>query len=97
MKTAAGIAALAALGLVAVNYSNEETTSLFLQQQLEEDELTFLSYITEFGKNYPTKEEYKMRLAVFKKNLHTISTHDEVTTGISLGLNAFSDYTDHEW
>ena len=98
MKTAAGLLALASLGLVMIGYSStNEGTQLFLNQQLDEDELSFLSWINEHSKNYPTKEEYKFRFGAFKKHMTDIANHDEVATGIKMGLNYFSDNTEEEW
>ena len=55
MKTAASIAALAALGLVAVNYSSNEGSQMFLSERVSENELAFMKYVTEWGKSYGTK------------------------------------------
>lgn len=98
MKTAAGLLAFASLGLVMIGYSSSnEGTQLFLNQQLDEDELSFLSWINEHSKNYPTKEEYKFRFKAFKKHMTDIANHDEVATGIKMGLNYYSDNTEEEW
>jgi len=58
MKTAAGIAALAALGLVAVNYSSSEGSQLFLSERITEEEMMYMRYVTEWGKSYGTKAEF---------------------------------------
>lgn len=97
MKTA-GVLALAALGIVAVNYkSGGNGTQLFLSQTLDEQELTFLNWINEHGKTYPTKEEYKFRYEQFKRSMADIASHDEVATGIKMGLNSWSDNSEAEW
>lgn len=48
-------------------------------------------------KSYPTKEEYKFRLEQFKKTIADIATHDEWESGITVGLNEFSDLTHEEY
>jgi hypothetical protein len=42
MKSAAGVAALAALGLVAVNYSSSEGSQLFLSERITEEEMMYM-------------------------------------------------------
>ena len=66
MKTAASIAALAALGLVAVNYSSSEGSQLFLSERITEEEMMYMKYVTEYGKSYGTKAEFEFRLDQFK-------------------------------
>ena len=94
MKTAARIAALAALGLVAVNYSSNEGSQLFLSEKMTEEELAYLKYISEYGKSYGTKAEYKFRLDQFKKTLKKMAEHEaNATHGSTVGHNEFSDWT----
>jgi hypothetical protein len=56
------------------------------------EDYEFMAYITEYGKFYATKEEYKFRAGIFKESLNTIKTHnanpEETHT---LGLNHLSD------
>ena len=66
MKSAAGVAALAALGLVAVNYSASEGSQLFLSERITEEEMMYMKYVTEYGKSYGTKAEFEFRLDQFK-------------------------------
>jgi len=61
MKTAASIAALAALGLVAVNYSQNEGSQLFLSERITEEEMNYIKYVSEWGKSYGTKAEFQFR------------------------------------
>ena len=42
MKSAAAVAALAALGLVAVNYSASEGSQLFLSERVTQDEMLYM-------------------------------------------------------
>lgn len=98
MKLGAALFAFASIGLVAFNYgSGEEASQLFLSERLEADEAAYIKYLTEFSKSYVTKEEYKFRLAEFKKSLKKVAEHDEAATGHSVGLNQFSDFTDDEY
>ena len=98
MKTAASLAALAALGLVAINYQPEEGTQLFLSERVTEEEMAFIKWISENGKSYGTKAEFQFRLNIFKKTMEKIAEHTiNNANGSTVGLNAFSDYTESEW
>ena len=98
MKTAAGIAALAALGLVAVNYSSNEGSQLFLSEIISEEEMAFMKYVTEWNKSYGTKAEIKFRLDQFKKTLSKIAAHQSNSAHKStVGLNHMSDWTQEEY
>jgi len=98
MKSAAGIAALAALGLVAVNYSSSEGSQLFLSERVTEEEMAYMRYVTEFGKSYGTKAEFKFRLEQFKKTMAKIAEHHSNDAHKSeVGLNEFSDWTESEY
>jgi C1A family cysteine protease len=98
MKTAAGIAALAALGLVAVNYSSNEGSQLFLSERITEEELAYLKFVSEYGKSYGTKAEYKFRLEQFKNTLKKIAEHESNSAhGSTVGHNEFSDWTVSEY
>ena len=97
MKSAAGIAALAALGLVAVNYSSE-ATQLFLSERITEEEMAYMRYVTEFGKSYGTKAEFSFRLDQFKKTMAKMAEHQaNAAHGSTVGLNEFSDWTEAEY
>merc|ERR1719454_2307710 len=98
MKTAASIAALAALGLVAVNYSSSEGSQLFLSERITEEEMMYMRYVTEWGKSYGTKAEFSFRLEQFKNTLKKIADH-ESTDGhqSTVGLNHMSDWTHEEY
>jgi hypothetical protein len=87
MKTAAGIAALAALGLVAVNY-NTEGSQLFMSERVTEEEMMYMRYVTEFGKSYGTKAEFSFRLEQFKRTLTKMAAHQaNAAHGSTVGLN----------
>ena len=98
MKSAAGVAALAALGLVAVNYSASEGSQLFLSERITEEEMMYMKYVTEYGKSYGTKAEFEFRMDQFKKNLAKMAAHNaENEHGSTVGLNQFSDWTEAEY
>jgi xylem cysteine proteinase len=97
MKSAATVAALAALGLVAVNYSSE-ASQLFLSDRITEEEMAYMKYVTEWGKSYGTKAEFDFRLEQFKKTLAKMAAHNSDNSHKStVGHNLFSDWTDAEY
>lgn len=92
------IAGLAAVGLLLVNYSTSNAdTQLFMSEKLGVEEESFLQWINEFGKSYPTKEEYHFRFVQFKKHMKQIAEHDESYHGNKVGFNEYSDNTEEEW
>jgi len=98
MKSAAAIAALAALGLVAVNYSASEGSQLFLSQRITEEEMMYMRYVTEYGKSYGTKAEFEFRMEQFSKTLAKMAEHNAQNEHQStVGHNQFSDWTDAEY
>ena len=98
MKSAAGVAALAALGLVAVNYSASEGSQLFLSERISEEEMMYMKYVTEFGKSYGTRAEFEFRMEQFKNSLAKMALHNSDNShGSTVGLNQFADWTDAEY
>ena len=98
MKSAAGVAALAALGLVAVNYSASEGSQLFLSERISEEEMLYMKYVTEFGKSYGTRAEFEFRMEQFKNSLAKMAFHNaDNAHGSTVGLNQFADWTDAEY
>jgi len=96
MKSAAAVAALAALGLVAVNY-NSEASSLFLSERVTEEEMMYMQYVTEWGKSYGTKAEFEFRLEQFKQTHAKMAEHNAQNGGSTVGHNMFSDWTENEY
>merc|ERR1719198_1233105 len=97
MKSAAAIAALAALGLVAVNFQSEGS-QLFLSDRITEEEMMYMKYVTEWGKSYGTKAEFDFRLEQFKKTLNKMALHNADNSHKStVGHNLYSDWTDAEY
>lgn len=98
MKSAAAVAALAALGLVAVNHQASEGSQLFLSERITEEEMQYMRYVTEWGKTYGTKAEFEFRLEQFKKTLAKMAIHNSNNDHQStVGHNQFSDWTDAEY
>ena len=98
MKTAAGIAALAALGLVAVNYSASEGSQLFLSERITQEEIMYMKYVSDFGKSYGTRAEFEFRMDQFMMTLSKIAVHNADNAAQStVGLNEFSDWTEVEY
>ena len=65
---------------------------------LTETEFAFLNYVTEFGKEYKTIEEYQMRLENFKTAQMEIIAHNESGEHTyTLGHNQFSDWSREEY
>merc|ERR1719329_1319703 len=97
MKSAAAIAALAALGLVAVNYQSEGS-QLFLSERITEEEMAYMKYITEWGKSYGTQAEFDFRFEQFKKTLAKMGYHNaENAHKSTVSHNLFSDWTESEY
>jgi cathepsin L len=97
MKSAAAIAALAALGLVAVNYQSEGS-QLFLSERITEEEMMYMKYVTEWGKSYGTKAEFDFRMEQFKNTLKKMALHNSDNAHKStVGHNQFSDWTEAEY
>jgi len=98
MKSAAAIAALAALGLVAVNHQASEGSQLFLSERITEEEMQYMRYVTEWGKTYGTRAEFEFRLEQFKKTLAQMAMHNANNDHQStVGHNQFSDWTESEY
>merc|ERR550514_568202 len=85
MKYAFG---LGALSLVSANFGST----------ISPNEMQYMQYVTEWGKTYGTKEEFKFRLAQFEKTLAKIAEHQSNDAHTStVGLNQFSDWTHEEF
>lgn len=82
---------LIALGLVSL------TLVGLLQPSNEKFEAQFVSYMTQFNKNYQTEDEYTLRRNIFNKNLETINEHNDQGLSWTMSVNAFTDWTDDEY
>lgn len=56
----------------------------------------FLEFITIYGRSYQTKEEFKLRLEVFRNSLNKIKAHPKNSTS-QIGVNQFADWTNVEF
>ena len=84
-------AASATVGLFASN------SNMQVFDDLHQDEKEFFQYVSEFGKNYGTVEEFKFRAAVYKKNLEFIRKHNsDPNETHTVELNEFADMTKEE-
>ena len=57
----------------------------------------FAKHVTEFGLNYPTKEEYDYRLSIFAQKHVFIAKKNSENGSFRLGHNLFSSWTDEEY
>ena len=64
---------------------------------LSEIESSFLSFISEYGRNYGSLEEYGLRLAQFVRTHREIEEHNAKESSFKLGHNKFSDWTIEEY
>ena len=98
MKAVSGVGAVAALAALAVNYSSNETSSLFLTNPMGEEYSEFATYCTEWGKTYGTREEYGFRFAMFLASKKQMAIHNNQNGhGSTVGYNQFSDWTKEEY
>jgi cathepsin L len=60
--------------------------------------MAYMRYVTEFGKSYGTKAEFKFRLDQFKKTMAKMAEHQSNSEhGSTVTLNEFSDWTESEY
>ena len=73
--------------------SNSESSELMNQNDYE-----FLHFVSKYGKQYPTRQEFNLRSVQFKHTLNIINEHNaqpDITS--TQGINQFSDWTAEEW
>jgi len=57
-----------------------------------------MKYVTEWGKSYGTKAEFKFRLDQFKQTMAKMAEHESNSAhGSTVGVNQFSDWTHSEY
>lgn len=61
--------------LATAAYFKDFSTLLFATQDISSAEVSFQSYMADYGKSYPSQEEYDMRFGIFKSNLDFIESH----------------------
>jgi C1A family cysteine protease len=60
--------------------------------------MAYMRYVTEWGKSYGTKAEFKFRLEQFKKYMAAMAEHNQDNdAGHEMGINQFSDWTAAEY
>ena len=67
------------------------------EQIMTSADYEFMSYITEYSKQYATKAEFDFRAGIFKESLRTIEEHNAAGHTHQLGLNHLSDLTEAEY
>merc|ERR1711935_137067 len=75
MKSVAAVGAVATIGALAM-YQSTESSQLFLSEIITADELAYMKYVTEWGKSYGTKAEFKFRLDQFKQTMAKMAEHE---------------------
>jgi hypothetical protein len=63
----------------------------------DNSETAFSEYSVKYNKHYSTKEEFALRLSVFKKRLAEIRELNQMDAGATFGVNQFSDWTEEEY
>jgi len=97
MKSVAAVGAVATIGALAM-YQSTESSQLFLSEIITADELAYMKYVTEWGKSYGTKAEFKFRLDQFKQTMAKMAEHESNSAHQStVGVNQFSDWTHAEY
>jgi C1A family cysteine protease len=80
----AGVIAVAAIGLMSMSTTVDDTESQFAQ------------FVTEYRKSYFSQSEYQYRLSVFKENMAIAAQRDAEDTA-SHGITQFADWTHEEF
>lgn len=60
-------------------------------------EAAFGSYMTQYGKNYQTEDEYLFRKSIFAANHKKIEEHNAKGLSWTYGVNEYTDWTDEEY
>jgi hypothetical protein len=97
------ISSIAIVGSVAtfavLNSGSSSTQTTFLQEGAHNEvDLAFQNYLSKFGRNFGTKEEYTFRQQIFSANYHKVMSHNmQNKNGHSLEMNKFADMTPAEF
>ena len=95
-----GCGAVVASGIAAgviFEVMKKENVSQFAGDNLSQDDYAFMSYVSEYGKNYPTGTEYKQRQsnwAVADAKIRQWNANPNKTS--TVGHNHFSSYSPAE-
>lgn len=88
MKVAPVLIALGVISLAMVGY---------FQTSTEQVDAHFVSFMTQYEKNYMSEDEFNMRREIFNSNVEFINKHNAEGKSFTLGVNKFSDWTDEEY
>lgn len=84
-----------AILMLGLNFVKDQ--DMILAEQVEKDLLRdFHRHINKYHKNYLTKEEYRVRLANFKKSHQLVVETNNRNLSYKLELNEFADMTEEE-
>jgi len=89
-------AAVAALIGVAYYTESSAPKSVFLYE-MSEEEIAYMRFISQEGRNTYDRNEFFYRLQVFAENYNKNKAHNELGLGYTLGINQFSDFTHEEY
>lgn len=87
MKTIAVIAIIAALGAIYFATLSGDNAN----------DVAFNNFISKYGRNFASQEEYNMRKQIFSSTLKKIEEHNAKNLSWTFGINEFSDWTDEEY
>lgn len=88
------IGGVVATGMAAAGYLYRDSLE---KDIMEAADYKFMEHVTQFGKSYATKAEFKLRSALFKEKLALIEEWNNNTENThQLGTNQFSDFTVEE-
>ncbi|CDW73464.1 UNKNOWN [Stylonychia lemnae] len=94
--TLAVVGVVAVAAVIALNETPAQTQLNF--RTVNDDNVDFNHYMSRFSKNYKTPEEYNQRLALYKKTMATINSHNANNGGsFFLRPNKFTDMTKEEY
>jgi len=85
------LSVLIVTGLLAATYFTLTTSTV------DELDLHFNSFVTQYSKNYQNVEERTFRMTIFKEQLDIINNHNAQGKSWTLGVNEFSDWTHEEY
>ena len=88
------LAVAAVVGIAAVALRSGPEPEPVDQEMLKAQ---FMSYVSAFGKNYGSVEEYEMRFAQFQKSDEEVRSHNAGAHTYEKGHNHMSDWTDEEF
>lgn len=57
----------------------------------------FTFFIEKYNKNYGSIDDFRMRFAIFKENMIEVFQHNSRNHNFKLGMNHFTDLTNHEY